>query len=73
MSAKLLKIDRVDRNSDDELIAGYSDETTVVYGVDQLTSLTPKQTFAATAIWTKGRSVRMGPKSVSSFGRIFNR
>jgi hypothetical protein len=36
MSAKPLKINRVDRKSEDELIVGYSDETTAVYGVDQL-------------------------------------
>ena len=47
MSAKLLKINRVDRKSEDELIVGYSNETTAVYGVDQLTGLTPKQTVAA--------------------------
>jgi hypothetical protein len=47
MSAKPLKINRVDRKSEDELIVGYSNETTAVYGVDQLTSLTPKQTVAA--------------------------
>jgi hypothetical protein len=47
MSAKPLKINRVDRKSEDELIVGYSNETTAVYGVDQLNSLTPKQTVAA--------------------------
>ena len=54
MSAKLLKIDRVDRKSNDELVVGYSDQTTVVYGVDQLTSLTPKQTFAADSNMDEG-------------------
>jgi hypothetical protein len=47
MSAKPLKINSVDRKSEDELIVGYSNESTAVYGVDQLTGLTPKQTVAA--------------------------
>jgi hypothetical protein len=47
MSAKTLKIEHVDRRNGDELVVGYSDKTTAVYGVDQITRLTPKQTAAA--------------------------
>jgi hypothetical protein len=47
MSDKPLRIERVDHKDGNELIVGYSDRTTAVYGVEQLASLTPKQTFSA--------------------------
>jgi hypothetical protein len=46
MSGKTLKIKHVDRRNG-ELVVGYSDKTTAVYSVDQITRLTPKETASA--------------------------
>ena len=40
---KPLQIANIDRLDGDELVVGYSDATTAVYGVEQLAQLKPKK------------------------------
>jgi hypothetical protein len=53
MSGKTLKIEHVDRRNGDELVVSYSDKTTAVYSVDQITRLTPKDTASAKSDMTE--------------------
>jgi hypothetical protein len=48
LADKPLKIINTDRLDGDKLIVSYSDDTTAVYGIDQLSDLKPEETLEET-------------------------
>ncbi len=42
---KPLKIIGIDRLDNREVVVGYSDDTTAIYGIEQLVELTPRMSF----------------------------